>query len=48
MAAKRLTSPSGATVSVDSSKVDELLRRGFSQEESKTTAKKSSSSKSDK
>ena len=47
MAAKsvKLTSPTGATVTVDEAKVDGLLSRGFTQESTKTTAKKSSSSK---
>lgn len=46
----KLTAPSGATVSVNSDKVDELLRRGFSEEQAstKTTAEKASSSKSEK
>jgi hypothetical protein len=47
----KLTSPQGATVSVDSSKVEGLLGRGFTQESTsstKTTAKKASSSKTSK
>lgn len=52
MAATKLTAPNGATVSVDSSRVDNLLRHGFtkadSKSESKSTTKKSSSSKSSK
>lgn len=36
----RLTSPTGATVSVDDGKVDELLRRGFTAEQEKKAAKK--------
>ena len=43
----RLTSPTGSAVEVDDAKVDELLRRGFT-EEKKAPAKKSASSKSDK
>lgn len=45
MASARLTAPNGTTVMVDSAKVDALTRMGFSQEKSKTTAKKASSSK---
>lgn len=50
MAATKLTAPNGATVSVDSGRVDNLLRRGFTKpsEPAKSTAKKSSSSKSSK
>jgi hypothetical protein len=44
----RLTSPSGASVEVDDSKVEGLLIRGFTAEESKAPAKKSASSKSSK
>jgi hypothetical protein len=48
MATTRLTAPNGAKVTVDNSKVDGLLSRGFTKESTKTTAKKSSSSKSSK
>ena len=45
----KLTSPTGATVSVDASKAEGLLRRGFTEASTtKTTAKKASSSKSSK
>jgi len=45
----KLTSPSGATVTVDSSKVEGLLSRGFTEDSgSKTATKKSTSSKSSK
>jgi len=47
MATTRLTAPNGVTVTVDNSKVDGLLSRGFTKETTKT-AKKSSSSKSSK
>jgi hypothetical protein len=48
MATTRLTAPNGAKVTVDKSKVDGLLSRGFTEESAKTTTKKSSSSKSSK
>lgn len=50
MAAKKLTAPNGAVVSVDSDKVEGLLRRGFTDGSEKkaptkkTAAKKASSS----
>lgn len=47
----KLTSPSGAKVSVDDSKVEGLLRHGFTAEAAptkKAAAKKSSSSTSEK
>lgn len=44
----RLTSPQGAAVEVRDDKVDELLRMGFSKEESKSAPKKASSRKSSK
>ena len=48
----KLTAPNGATVNVDSSRVDALTRYGFTKpaakSEPKTTAKKASSSKSKK
>lgn len=46
MATTKLTAPNGATVSVDSGRVENLLRRGFTKaSEPKATAKKASSSK---
>lgn len=48
MAVVKLTAPNGATVSVDKSRVENLLRRGFTEQETKKApAKKSASSKSD-
>lgn len=44
----RLTSPQGAAVEVRDDKVAELLRMGFSQEESKPAPKRASSRKSKK
>lgn len=51
MATTRLTAPNGSSVSVDSAKVEELTRRGFTPESSgssstKTASKKSSSKSS--
>lgn len=53
MAATKLTAPNGAAVSVDSEKVDGLLRRGFtkaggSTDTAKAPAKKSAAKKSSK
>lgn len=49
----KLTAPNGATVEVDSARVERLVRYGFTEakppkSEPKTTAKKSASSKSSK
>lgn len=46
----RLTSPTGATVSVDDSKVDGLLGRGFTREgaDAKKAPAKKAATKSDK
>lgn len=50
MATVKLKAPNGATVSVDSGRVDNLLRRGFSKpsESTKAAPKKASPSKSSK
>jgi hypothetical protein len=50
MAATKLIAPNGAKVTVDSERVDNLLRRGFTKasESTKTPAKKAASSKSSK
>ena len=51
MATSRLTAPNGTAVSVDSAKVDELTRRGFTAEggsSSKTATKKAAAKKSSK
>jgi hypothetical protein len=49
VAATKLTAPNGATVSVDSGRVDNLLRRGFTKaSETKTPAKKAAPKKSSK
>lgn len=47
MATTKLTAPNGATVSVDSKRVENLLRRGFTKasETTKAPAKKAASSK---
>jgi hypothetical protein len=48
MASTKLTAPNGGAVSVDSSRVDNLLRYGFTKPaEKKSTAKKSADSKSE-
>jgi hypothetical protein len=41
----RLTSPTGAAVSVDDGKVDELLRRGFTAEQEKRAPAKKAAAK---
>lgn len=50
MAAKtvRMTAPNGVAVTVEASKADGLLRRGFTAEETKAPAKKAASSKTSK
>lgn len=50
MAETKLTAPNGATVSVDSGRVDNLLRHGFAKttSETKAPAKKAASKKSSK
>jgi hypothetical protein len=49
MGATKLIAPNGASVSVDSGRVDNLLRRGFTKaSDAKAPAKKATSSKSSK
>ena len=46
MAVVKLTAPNGATVSVDKSRAENLLRRGFTEQETKKApAKKAASPK---
>ena len=48
MATTKLTAPNGASVTVSSDRVDNLLRRGFTTTEPKKSPKKATSSKAEK